>query len=107
MDAVAQGSGDGATNPTSLRSKFLIEGAELEQLLQNGEEKKNLKIIDASCTPSNPGQALADHIAKRITADTVHFNLFEIRDKESKFKFMMPSLADFQQQMAKIGVQKD
>ena len=106
MDAVAQGSGDGATNPTSLRSKFLIEGAELEQLLQNGQEK-NLKIIDASCTPSNPGQALADHIAKRITADTVHFNLFEIRDKESKFKFMMPSLADFQQQMAKIGVQKD
>ena len=88
-----------------LRSKYLIDHDELNGML--AEPPKNLKIVDATFTPGDPEKAIANHVAKRITADTVHFDFYEIRDKDTTNIFMTPSLQQFKAQMIKLGIQKD
>ena len=102
MSIFAEG-GEAVTE--SHRSKYLIEGAELEQLLKDAP--KDLKLIDCSFVPSDPEKGQADHVAKRITADTVFFDLQEIRDKQSSLLFMLPPLDVFKAHMVRLGIQKN
>ena len=87
------------------REDHLIEGDKLAELLKS--PPPNLKLVDASFTPSEPGKAKADHIAKRITADTVFFDLFEIKDEKSQLLFMTPNSEEFAKHMARLGIRKD
>ena len=89
----------------SRREDHLIEGEKLAELLKL--PPPNLKLVDASFTPSEPAKAKADHIAKRITTDTVFFDLFEIKDEKSKLLFMTPNEEDFTKHMARLGIKKD
>ena len=87
------------------RADLLIESAQLAEMIAN---KTPMRIVNVTRPNGDfPGDPHEAHLQRRITADTVFFDQNEIRDKESKFKFMMPPLAVFTEGMKKIRVPKD
>jgi len=87
------------------RSKYLIETAELQTLIDNADP--NLRIINASWyMPAQKIVARDEHLEKRLTKDTVFFDHDKIVDPDSTLPHALPSLEVFKKCMIQLGVRK-
>jgi thiosulfate/3-mercaptopyruvate sulfurtransferase len=82
----------------SLRSKLLIETAELAQMLEKGSS--NLRIINATWfMPNDPRNAKKEHAEGRITKDTQFFDIDAITLPGSNLPHTFPPVEVFREAM--------
>ena len=73
-----------------MREKYLIETAELKDLIDTGNT--DYLILDATRYDADPPKAWKEHLEARITANTIFFDLDEVHDKNNPLPHQVPPL---------------
>lgn len=81
---------------------YLIETEQLAQKLEAGEQ---VKLVDATLFMPASGKNAADEfVARRITDDTVLFDVCKVVDPDSSLPVTMPNVLQFIDHMKKLDI---
>jgi len=91
---------------SSLRSRLLVETAEVQDLISQGDP--SLRLINASWyLPTVDIDATAQHEEHRLTKDTQYFDIKLIADLNSGLPNTLPSLELFTEHMRNLRIGRD